>query len=396
MPLTNLFYEMMKKVENDTNIRSFSPGSVARALLEAYADTAIELHTILDAKIISSMVTVASGEMLDNIGALFNLSRKDYAYAQGPVVISIDKLFGKSLDDLKDLIAEKTGVRPDVLTIPSGTEIVSSGGNITFNTVVDVNLSDEEVIVDVISSRPGTYGNISSSVLTRFGTLPLDFLHITQYVTVRNTLPISGGDGIESDDNFRFRIVNAYTASSSGNITALRLAALSVPGVSDVIINNYEYGIGTVGIFVISETPIVSQGILNGVQAVVNQVSSAGERVIISAPDYRALDILVRLEFKPETKIGDKDGICLSVQRAIINYVNNLPVGADFIMTEMGSRIKEASSLIYDYALERFGAGTYNPKSGLITYYMPVLPENQSLDGIGKFITNERLVLVCY
>ena len=55
----------------------------------------------------------------------------------------------------------------------------------------------------------------------------------------------------ETDDNFRYRIVNQCLTLATSNETAIRLTALTVEGVNDVILKPYSMGAGSFTVIVL-------------------------------------------------------------------------------------------------------------------------------------------------
>lgn len=392
----NLLVQTRDKLRTETKLRAFSPGSIARGILDVYNTVANDINFSLDLKIINSLISSAVDEDLDILGKMMGVDREAFSYALGQIKISIDSIYGKTLEDLKDIIEERTGIKPDNIIIPAGTEISNENSTVRYNTTADIAISDDPVYVDGLAGGVGVAGNISSGVLNKITTAPGDAVYITDFLTVTNPIPIDNGADDESDDNYRFRIINAFTESAKGNDMAIRLSALSVPGVADVMIRNYEYGIGSTGVFVVSESPIVSQGILNAVQAAVNTVKSSGETITTSAPEYRGFKITVILQFTANTPVGDKDTVTEQVQENIIDYINNLEMGEGIVINEMRQIIQETSDYIYDHEMVKIGIGDYNFETGLIDYFEPSLAVNQPIGEIEKHICNKKLCLVCY
>lgn len=392
----DLLVQTREKLRNETKLRAFSPGSIARGILDIYNVVASDIDFNLDLRVTSALISSATGDDLDILGKMIGLDRIDSAYALGQVKISIDSVADKTLQDLKDIIEERTGTAPTNITIAAGTEITSEDGTIVFNTVSDINLGEDPVYVDALAANVGENGNISSGTLSRINSTDENLSYIVEFILVTNTTPIDNGSDIESDENYRFRIVNLFTSSAKANDTSLRLAALSVPGVADAIIRNYEYGIGSTGLFIISESPIVSQGILNAVQQAVNNTKSSGEHVMVSAPEYRAFKMEVVLQFTPTTPAGDKDIILEQVKENIIDYVNNLEMGDEIVINEIRQIIQQTSDNIYDHEFVKLGLGDYNFETGLIDYFEPSLAVNQQCDETQKFVTNSKLITACY
>ncbi len=395
MDFNDLMIKARQRLLDETEITSFSPGSIARTLLEIYNTELIDLQTYLDFRFSQMFVDQASGNFLDNIGKLFGLSRKDSSYAMGDVKFYIDPATGKTLEDLKQLVAQETGVVEDII-IPEGTRVTSEDGTIVYKTVEDATLADDGVSVSVLAILPGADSNVSSNELTKWEPEAIEYLPINDLVLVTNPAPIDTGEDIEDDNNFRYRIVNATKSAAKANEMAVRLACLSVPGVSDVMIRNYEYGIGTFGVYIISESPIISDGILKAAQEAINNVQSLGIRGIATPPDYKSCGMNIVLEFYPNTPAGDKDNIVNSAVEIVIGYVNNIPLGQPLIYNEMIQRIMDISDKIKDVNIKDFRIGDYDIETGSLENETTVLNKNQYIEPTEKWVTNKILVTGCY
>ena len=395
MRFADIMRQTEDRLKDETKLRSFSRGSIARGLLESWNEVATDASSQLDLDIINAYISTAVGSKLDEIGVLVGESRKQFTYAVGPIKFIIDSLSGKTLEDLKDIVEEETGSRPTDIIIPSGTEITNEDGTIVYNSTADAVIGDDPVYVDAIASNVGESGRVGSGALEKITSFPSELTSILTYIIVTNTQPIESGENEESDENYRYRIANSYTSNAKANDISIELSALSVPGVADVHIRNYEYGIGSTGIFIISESPIVSQGILNTVQQAVNGVKSSGENVVVSAPTYKGFKISTVLQFKPDTSLGDRDIVVDQVRANQINYINNLQMGEEIVINQLRDVVSDTSETIYDFQLISLGIGEYNFETGLIDYFEPSLPVNQPIGQTEKFVTNSKLCDVC-
>lgn len=396
MNLTNLSTSTENKLAQYCKVRAFSPGAIAKGLLKTYNETAIEVANSLDISIINASVSNAVGDRLDSIGILLGVERSGTSYAVGQLKFYINSDLGVDLDDLKDIIETRTGIRPTNITIPRGTEIKNEDSSKSYNTTSEISLTNNDVYVDAISFTIGSAGNVSSGELEVLGSISPEMFYIKDYIRVTNPLAIDSGSEREDDGNYRFRIVNSYSSHAAANDVSIRLAALSIPGVSDVFTKNYEYGIGTSTIYVLSESPIVSQGVLDAVQQVVNNVAASGNRIIVSSFEYKAISMQIVLEFKPNTTMASKDDITIKTRDNMIEYINNLGNGEEFVINELTQRIMETSPYIHDYAIKEMGVGEYNFSTGLIDYFSPTLPVNQEIDSNTKWVTNQKLLTICY
>jgi len=267
-------------------LNAFSTGSVVRAIVDAFLDERIDI--LRDIRFVTSSAFLRSAEAgyLDLIGEdLFGLSRLEAVPAN------------VSAQDQNVLISTTTGVLADYLPfdngigykVPEGTVITDTTGEISYQVSADTYLEDDfasSVFVPVIGLEVGEVYNVSAGALT---SIDIEGLSVT------NLGAIANGQEVETDNNYRYRISQAHLASETGNETAVRLAALSVTGVSDIIINTDQFGPGVIYILVIPEGNTVSPSTVDRVRGNVLAVAPAGSTVIVEGPKY--VSVYVEYQF---------------------------------------------------------------------------------------------------
>jgi uncharacterized phage protein gp47/JayE len=273
--------------------------------------------------------------------------------------------------------------------------VKNDDGTIVFSTTDDVTLSDDEAVVPVLASSTGSFYNVAAGQITLFDTDPF-FDRIKDFIIVKNDAPIETGSDTESDDNYRYRIINSFANSAKANEIAVRLACLSVPGVSNVYIKNLEHGIGTFGIYVLSESPVVSDGVITAVQEAVNQTAAVGVRGVVSTPNYEAVHLQIHTYFEAGVSTAEKDSICTDAANIVVDYINNLDLGEDLIMNVVISKVIDSSTKIKNLEILLFGRGDYNKETGVIENYEALVSSDQSIDADTKWVTNRKLTDVCY
>lgn len=279
----------------------------------------------------NGLPSTATGPYLDIIGdALFGLSR------QGAIPASADA------SDKNISFYVNSGSLVDYLTpgadgrgnIPAGTSVSDKNGN-TFNTVNDVWIlpGDTSVYVSVEARIPGRSGNVPANVLT---------IHdLDQRVKCTNRFDISNGADVESDRNFRFRIMQAHLASQGGNLSAIRLALAGVPGISDFRITENSNGPGTVEVLLVPVGNRIPTAVKASAQAVVEAVVPATSLVTVREPDYLDFEITV---LTSGTSPGVTSGLIRqSAQQAIYGFMSSIGLGGsanlDTMVTALGSRL---------------------------------------------------------
>jgi len=387
------------------------PGSIANALVELLASYQAGLYAYLSDGIFGTVLAEAVGTQLDNIGVLLGRPRSSSTTAIDPsttnVRLYIDPALSTDTTGLLNLlptICADGPVNPsydkgtNTITLKSGLTLLTQDPAITYHTTEAVALvgTDTVVGVPVVAGGTGTAYNIGAGGLTQhklIDTQPV-LEPIAKYLLCTNTADIVGAD-TESDDNYRYMLSNQVLAAAAANETAIRLAALSVPGVSDIVMRRYTYGVGTFSIYVIGTTPISSEGLLNTVYQAVSGITAYPEKFTVTGPDYLGIKMDISLTFLPTTKSTDQAGIISGVQQAIIDYVNNIPLGGQLIINEIIQRAMDVSTEILDLVITNLVTGRYNQQINRLEFQQPVIVSNLTTGAHQKFYTNYSYLTVC-
>lgn len=392
-----LYSEARDRIQAETNISSLRPGTIARAILKVHTDQLGEMYQYVDGRMLNAYVSTATGKYLDELGKLVGATREGSKFAQGTVRLYIDPDLGLSFQEVLDLINNRTGGSATSFSIPAGTTV--HAGTKSYVTVSDVTFTtgSSEATTQVLCTLAGSFGNCDSGAI---GTIswPDPVLSVLEnIVLITNDEPIESGMDTQSDEDYRFFIVNSYLSGSKANETAIRLACLSVPGVSDVDIQNYAYGIGTFAVYITSSSPIVTEGTLSAVQTAINYTEAKGMRGVAVSPDLVGIQIKIALSFLPTTKASDRTSITTDAQNAVIDYVNNLRAGEALVINEIKQRVMGVSALIHDMDIVTMAVGDYSLTTGLITNADNTISVTNQTPGLReKFVTNKNLSEVCY
>jgi len=402
--------EARTRLIENTKVTNLDPGGTARAILEVVASAQGEQYADLSFNINQSFVSKAIGENLDLIGILLNVRRGEQTRASDTTyknfhfyIDPATQFTGSDVAAIINTWLNQQGrtsdfVTADSFTIPAGVTINNRGGA-PYVTLEDAVFgpTDTEVFVPVQATTLGSIGRAGPSSLTTHNLAEayVEFTSVANIILADNLLPIVNGKDLEDDDSFRFRIINEALASRHANLTAVRLAALSVPGVADVNIQNFSHGVGTFSIFVISRDPIVSTGTLNAVQAAVQQTAAAGIRAVVQSPIYRGLEMVVSTDFFPDVGQVQRDDIKSAVRKAVVDYINNIDMGTGFVVNRIIQTILETSDRIKDTHITNMYIGEYNSDTAINERRFPVFVVNQNLFWDEKFYTNAGMITVC-
>ena len=257
-----LVQKSLQQLVTRSSITNQTVGGIARSLIEVVNSNIAEYYDILDINTAMGFVSTAEGYFLDLIATLFNMKRIQATAASAASTDSVQQFYVAS-GFLSTYIPS--------FTIIQGTTVSSADGSIVFTVPSNTTFgpTDTSVYVPIVANGVGTNYNIGVNVLVN-SSLGLAGVFTT------NVSVVAGGTNIETDDNFRFRISNATLSAAMANETAVRLAALSVPGVANIVVQPYARGIGTFDIIVIPVSGLATAGMISAVQTAINTVQAFG------------------------------------------------------------------------------------------------------------------------
>lgn len=325
----------LQNLVSRSKITNQTVGGIARSILEVINLNVSEYYDILDINTMMGFVSTSEGYFLDLIGDLFNIKRNT------PEKASV------SSSDNCQLFYVSSGVLYDYLPtgkIPNGTVVSTEDGQISFTVTSDTSfgLTSTEVYVPIEASESGANYNVGLNTLVKHS------INSSNIFTT-NSKVVSGGTDLESDENFRYRIVNATLSSAKANESAIRIAALSVPGVSDVVIKPYARGIGSYDIIVLPVEGLATDKMISDVQNAINTVQAVGITGRAIKPSIVPVDISVKVVFSASTPESHRVTIRSQVKTAIERYIVNIPLGGTFVLNELRQRIMDVSEKITDH-----------------------------------------------
>jgi len=346
---------------------------------------------------LNAYVSTATGKFLDMIGAVVGADRVQSTFANGKVRFYINPNTDTTVDELIVMLNNRDGGARTNVTIPSGTTVRSGDRSYVTTTDAVLNSGDIDVEVEVLCTMAGSFGNVEQGGLSAVEWNNSVLSILDGLLLVTNDAPIESARDVQSDDEYRYFITNSYLASAKANETAIRVACLSVPGVSDVVIEPYTYGIGTFGVFVTTTAPITTEGTLAAVQQAINETQAFGIRGVATSPTLIGVQINISLEFLPTVKSSDKVTITKQAQLNAINYINNLRPGEELVIAELSQQIMDTSEDIHDHVIVSLVIGDYNISTGIIDNADTTISiSNQRCSTREKFVTNSTLLETCY
>ena len=332
-----LVQNALSYLETNTDITNTSIGGITRSLIEIINRNVADYYDVLDVNMAMSFLSTAEGYFLDLIGSLFNMTRTRSSRANITSADNVQRFYVTN-GTLFNLIPASL--------IPSGTTVSTDDGSITYTVTSNTAFSAgaTEVYVPLTAGDVGSKYNVGTDTLTSTN------LGVTGVYTT-NTRPIALGQDTESDSNYRYRLSNATLAAEKANEISVRLAALSVDGVADVIIKKYARGIGSYDIIVTPTDGIATEALLSTVQTATDNVQACGMKGTVIAPTVVPVDIDVKLVFTDDATDYEKNVIRSNVVTSIEAYIVNIPVGDTFILNELRQQIMDVSAKIKDHTI---------------------------------------------
>ena len=336
----------LRQLTNETNITQLSPGAKARTLLEITSRQVSEQYQVFDANLAMAFLSSSRGEALDLIGELVGVQRLQPRSAS-TIPGSETVVFFTEAGNFGAINGGND------ITVFKGTRLFTSPSAPGADDGITYYISEETVLsasakqqsVPVAAAQQGEIYNVGKDSLVNH--------EFTNYVMaldntllVRNQAAITTGRNIESDEDFKYRISRQVTASERANETAIRLAALSIPGVADIVSVPYIRGLGTYGVFIKSLDARVSDDLVNAVQVIIGLVQSYGNRGFALKPKEIGMEMDLTLTFRETVTSKDQADMSRAVVSVVYDYVNNLNIGEDFIINELVQRVMSVDDRI--------------------------------------------------
>jgi len=333
--------EIVSDLVNNTALTTAAPGTKARALTEAVAKRLATAYRQFDETILLSFIRHAEGKFLDWLGELLSLERRQPTRAS----VSAGQLVVKFYVETGTFGSINGGLD---ITLPAGVNISASPtttGIAEYRLPVSVvlNRTRSEQYVPVESLASGSAASVG-----RYQLKYHDFNGIDNYTDLKviNTSSIDNGSDTETDASYRYRLSQQVVAAEAANSTSIRMAALAVPGVADVVLYPYAQGAGTFEVLLKSTTPTVSQSLIDAVQAAIEEKKGVGLYVIAKAPDTISLKFVISLKSRRTITSSEQTAITRDVRQSLKEYVNSLDIGESFSLAEAIQRVMEVSDEI--------------------------------------------------
>jgi len=347
------------KIEGRTGLSNLVPGTKAYQLIESVAYEQMEEEFTIEESDRKKSILKARSQELDAIGSeFFGISR----------LPEIPPFISSSMKCIKFYV--NTGSFGDInsgqdISINEGVTIagVFAGAYYRFRVITSaVLLKDErEKYIDAELIQ-GSMDSIPSGILNTH-----DFSNYSgssnNLLKVTNVTPVSTGRDRESDENYRFRIINQPKSIPQTTSPAFRKLATEIPGVSDVFIEQSSNGGGTFTVYVQGITPITGDEIIQRVKdAAAMYLSPWVINYTIKAPNY----IGVSYDITVKAKDGLSDAQERSIKDIISSHINNT-YGSLFYLNSIISLVLRSDPNLISVTIN--SCSVYTGEENLRTYY---------------------------
>tara|TARA_B100001250_G_scaffold413178_1_gene446465 strand:+ start:2522 stop:3727 length:1206 start_codon:yes stop_codon:yes gene_type:complete len=312
---------------------NITAGTPEHALMNILADNLDQLYVDMQSSYNDVLPLNASGAKLDLWADFFNLTRGTAVYAEDTTLTNVHFLISDA--------NRATVFGGQAFTVPQGTE-VSVDGLRVYETISDTTIpaagqGPYTAYVGVRAKILGGYTNVDAGELNSHNLASvLPEIEGISLIEVTNKFAITTGTFPQLDSALQIDLQNVFGKSISTNLEGIVNATSRVAGVSDVTVLEAKRGTGTFSLFIDSTAPVVSIGLMQQVQAIIDVEKPVGTIGYVEYPIYKS--ITIKFEIMPEAGKDGEDVIAKlqgSKTENMIAVINNLQRGAIFSPNEL-------------------------------------------------------------
>lgn len=326
-----------------TGITNTTPGGKARAFCDAVGDMIGVSESNSFISLSQTLLPYATGSNLDYLGAIYGIPRLQRIDVSSSVLDNNFKFYVKrgtfgSINNGHNIV------------IPAGTQIYTAQGlkgPIVLTTSITTCLAGTSSQTFTVQSlQSGTAGNTPEGSFTN-----TNFITYADYqygsLLVTNNYGLIGGRDVETDSDYQYRISLWLQSHGGAAEVDLRLAVLSIPGISDIA---FETQAGTYTCYVYGVSPVVPTSLLSMVQSQLDSKTAYPLFGTAVQPDLIGISLSTTLTFSNSVSLGAKQTALLNAQTAAENYINNLNSvqQQEFVINALADAIQQSDSNILD------------------------------------------------
>ena len=255
------------------------------------------------------MQCCASGECLDKLASQRGIERKKAMKSTGEITFNISQPCSHDI------------------VIPKGCVVATAD----LVPVRFVTTEDEEI----------SAGNTLVSVYAGLGCAVVPVSVPTEIETVTNREKFTGGCDAETDDELRKRIRDTYINTSNGtNAAYYEQLALTVDGVAKASAVGKARGVGTVNVYVTGADASLGTNVVAKVQLLLEKQRELNVDVIVANAQRTACNMSVVAYAEDGYSSNEVKEL---LKNAFAEYVNSIPIGGTFRLSELGARLIDTS-----------------------------------------------------
>lgn len=217
------------------------------------------------------------------------------------------------------------------LRVPAGTVCMSADGT-RFQTTAEAVLTMEMLYADAPAEalEGGSGGNAVAGAVNILTACPVAVTGCS------NPAAFSGGSDAEDDEALRERILASYRRLPNGaNAAWYETTAMSHTGVAAAKAVGRARGIGTVDVYIASESGTPEEELMEEVRADLAVKREIAVDVQVKAPTEKTVDVAVELD------VGDADfeTVKTQAQQTILSFFSGRLLGMPVRLAELGDRL---------------------------------------------------------
>lgn len=259
----------------------------------------------------------AVGLQLDQLAAMWGLTRKAASFAEGTLCFSRPEA-----EELPEL-----PLPAGILCAAPGTE------GKQFLTIEQATLREGETqaCVRARALEAGAAYNVAAETVTLPVSPPQGVSHVT------NPSPFSGGADPETDERLRRRLLNALGRMPNGaNADTYRERALSYAPVLDASVLPRARGAGTVDVVILTAAETPDAALLAQIQADFSRDREIGTDILVRAATRTRADLSAKVQVAygyPVTQVAER------CEAALRGYLEALPLGSPLLTAHIGEAL---------------------------------------------------------
>ncbi len=273
--------------------------------------------------------TTAEGEYLDYHAEERGLKRKEALKACGYVSFAMEYT-----------------INTDTI-IPKGT-VVSTDDDIPLRFITTaqgvIKAGSVHVEIPVVAEYGGKKYNVAT------GTVVCAITSVQNIIQVYNKEPMQGGADEENDEKLRERILYIHNHHNNSTNTAYyRSIAEGVSGVYSAGVIPKNRGVGTVDVFINSQSGDASTELIEKVQSVFSTEREVNVNVLVRTATKTNIVVHIYLDVEENYSF---DEVKAEIESVSYEYINSLGVGNSFYLSNLAVIIKNIEGVkgfIYDF-----------------------------------------------